>query len=71
VLAVDCRDSFRLGGLMAEAKRAGRGLGVMDGWIAATAKVLDLALVTQNIKDFDQLGVSLLVPWTDPGLRPI
>lgn len=53
---------------MAEAKRAGRGLGVMDGWIAATAKVLDLTLVTWNFKDFDQFGVSLLDPWTDPGL---
>lgn len=35
----------------------------MDGLIAATALVHDLVLVTRNVKDFDQTGVSLFNPW--------
>lgn len=32
--------------------------------IAATAVVHDLILVTRNIADFDDTGVTVLSPWT-------
>jgi predicted nucleic acid-binding protein len=34
-----------------------------DGLIAATAKVHDLILVTRNVADFDDAGVSIVNPW--------
>jgi predicted nucleic acid-binding protein len=38
-------------------------LPVVDGLIAATAKVRGLTLVTRNIADMERAGVSLLNPW--------
>jgi len=35
----------------------------MDGLIAATALEHDLTLVTRNVKDFANLGVTILNPW--------
>jgi predicted nucleic acid-binding protein len=40
--------------------------GDADGLIAATATVHDLILVTRNVRDFDDTGVSLLDPWNNP-----
>jgi predicted nucleic acid-binding protein len=34
-----------------------------DAWIAATALVLNLTVVTRNTRDFDQTGVKLFNPW--------
>lgn len=34
-----------------------------DAWIAATALVHDLTVVTRNIKDFRDTGAKLLNPW--------
>lgn len=63
LLQIDERIALTWGRLMGEAKKAGRGLSVMDGWIAAVALVHDLVLVTRNIRDFEGLGVALLDPW--------
>ncbi len=38
-------------------------LPVVDGLIAATAKVRDLTVVTRNIADFARTGVKTLNPW--------
>lgn len=37
--------------------------GDADGLIAATALVHDLVLVTRNVADFEDTGVTLLNPW--------
>jgi predicted nucleic acid-binding protein len=37
------------------------------GWIAATALVHGLTVVTRNVGDFDTTGVRLLNPWGDAG----
>lgn len=55
----------RWGDLMAQSRRSGIALSVMDGFFAATALTNDLALVTRNVKDFAAFGVKLLKPWDD------
>ena len=42
---------------------AGRTRGSADTLIAATALVHDLILVTRNVIDFDDIGVTVLNPW--------
>ena len=63
LLPIDRETALVWGELMAGARRAGRGLSVMDAWIAATALRHNLSLVTRNAKDFAGLGVELLDPW--------
>lgn len=63
LLPLDRETALVWGELMAGARRAGRGLSVMDAWIAATALRHNLSLVTRNGKDFAGLGVELLDPW--------
>lgn len=63
VIPVDLKISLTWGRLMAEAKVRGISLPTMDGWIAATATVHDLTLVTRNTKDFRGTGLQLLDPW--------
>lgn len=43
---------------------ATRPRGDVDGLIAATAIVHDLALVTRNVDDFEDTGVALINPWS-------
>lgn len=40
-----------------------RTLPFRDGFIAATAKVNALTLVTRNVKDFHGLGLKIINPW--------
>jgi toxin FitB len=40
-------------------------LPVMDGLIAATAKVHNLTVVTRNAKDFERTGIQVLNPFAD------
>jgi toxin FitB len=41
-----------------------RSRGDIDGLIAATAIVHDLILVTRNVRDFEDIAVSLINPWS-------
>lgn len=43
----------------------GQPLPVIDGLIAATAKVNGLTVVTRNVKDFERSGVEVLNPFGD------
>lgn len=65
LLPVDRETALTWGQLMAEAKRAGRGLPVMDGWIAATATRHGLTLVTRNTGDFAGIALELFNPWAE------
>jgi hypothetical protein len=47
---------------MAQSRRSGVALSVMDGFFAATALAKDLTLVTRNVKDFTSFGVPLFNP---------
>jgi len=43
-------------------------LPVVDGLLAATARVHDLTLVTRNVKDVVRTGIDMLDPFTPPAL---
>lgn len=45
--------------------RKGYTMGIQDLYIAATAKTEGFAIVTLNIKDFEQTGIPLFNPWSD------
>ena len=63
VLPIDHAVAECWGDLMAQSRRSGVALSVMDGFFAATALVNNLTLVTRNVKDFVAFGVLLLNPW--------
>jgi toxin FitB len=65
ILPIDPAIAERWGDLMAQSRRSGFALSVMDGFFAATALVGELVLATRNTKDFAPLGVRLFNPWTD------
>jgi hypothetical protein len=45
--------------------QAGRPLPAIDSLLAATAAHHDLSLVTRNVKDFTNLGVEVINPWSE------
>lgn len=53
----------RWGLIPAQSKLKGHPLKVEDGLIAATALEHGLALVTRNVRDFGNLGVTIVDPW--------
>lgn len=65
ILPIDHAAAERWGDLMAQSRRSGIALSVMDGFFAATALARNLTLVTRNVKDFAAFGVPLLNPWGD------
>jgi predicted nucleic acid-binding protein len=65
ILSIDHAVAERWGDLMAQSRRSGIALPVMDGFFAATALANDLTLVTRNVKDFEAFGVTLLNPWDE------
>lgn len=67
ILPIDYAVAQRWGDLMAQCRKSGVALSVMDGFFAATALAKELTLVTRNVKDFASLGVPLLNPWDGEG----
>lgn len=65
LIAVDIPVSQTWGEITARRIAAGRAMPVMDAFIAATAAVYGLTLVTRNTRDFEALGLDLLNPWSD------
>jgi len=65
IIPVDESTALAWGDLMGLAKRLGRPLATLDGFIAATATSKKLTLVTRNKKDFDFLGFPVLNPWDE------
>ncbi len=57
-IAIDADVSQAWGRLAAK-----RPMGVIDGLLAATALVRGLTLVTRNVRDFADLGISVFDPW--------
>jgi len=63
VLPVTQEIGSRWGVLSAERQIRGIPLAMADGLIAATALEYGLILVTRNVKDFADLGLTVLNPW--------
>lgn len=64
MLSVDERVADSWGRLVARSEAAGTPLGVMDAFIAATATVHELTLVTRNQSDFKSAVSQIINPWT-------
>ena len=60
LLGVDERIALEWGRISSKRTR-----GDADAMIAATALVHDLIVVTRNVQDFEDTGVTVLNPWTD------
>lgn len=61
ILNIDIKIADRWGQLQSKIK--GHTLPAIDGLIAATAQVHNLALVTRNTKDFNQVSLNIINPW--------
>ena len=55
------------GTVISWAKRNGIGLSALDAFIAASARVRELTIVTRNTKDFAALSIPLADPWLPVG----
>jgi predicted nucleic acid-binding protein len=64
ILPVDEPVARAWGAITARRDAIGRPIGAMDAFIAATAEVHGLALVTRNVQDFEASVGTLLNPWT-------
>lgn len=65
LLSVDEETADIYGRLFGDTRLRGLNTGVLDIFIAATAIVHDLTVVTRNTRDFEALDVPLLNPWLE------
>jgi predicted nucleic acid-binding protein len=64
VLPIDRATADAWGRFVARSEKAGRPIGVADAFIAATAEVHGLTLVTRNVADFEPALKVVVNPWT-------
>ena len=64
ILPIDLRIAGACGGLMARSESMGRPMKARDAFIAATAEVHGLTLVTRNTSDFEPTLKAIISPWT-------
>jgi len=64
ILPVDLEVADACGGLVARSEGWGHPIEPRDAFIAATAEVHGLTLVTRNASDFQPTVKSILTPWT-------
>lgn len=63
ILPVDVAVAQEWGAVVEKARSYGLTLGVMDAFLAATARVRGLTLVTRNTREFRGLGLGVVDPW--------
>lgn len=63
VLPVTLAIAERWGDLAAQSKAKGRARPVVDAILGATAARHDLVMVTRNVRDYEDVGVTILNPW--------
>jgi predicted nucleic acid-binding protein len=67
ILAIESDVALAWGDVVTERHKAGRPIGAMDAFIAATARVRDLQVVTRNTSDFEGSVRGTLNPWNERG----
>jgi predicted nucleic acid-binding protein len=65
VLSIDPIVADVWGKVVARSEAAGRPIGAMDAFIAATAEAHGLTLVTRNVPDFEASIKAIINPWVD------
>lgn len=65
ILPIDASVADRWGVVRARGKSAGRSIDIIDGFIAATAEVHHLTVVTRDTKVFRGIGASVFDPWSE------
>ena len=66
ILPVDPAVADAWGIVLARRAATGRPISAMDAFMAATAQVHKLTLVTRNVSDFEASVASIVNPWTGP-----
>ncbi|MCM2270905.1 MAG: type II toxin-antitoxin system VapC family toxin [Thermoanaerobaculia bacterium] len=64
VVAFDMLAASAAGSIAAARQRAGRPVDIRDLEIAGIAAARGATLATRNVRHFDQLGISLVDPWS-------
>jgi len=64
ILPVDLETADACGRLVARSESLGRPMEPRDAFIAATAEVHGLTLVTRNASDFESTVKNIVTPWT-------
>ncbi|MCX0271225.1 type II toxin-antitoxin system VapC family toxin [Nocardia zapadnayensis] len=59
----DSRAARAYGRIVATRRRIGRPIGYADAQIAAICLVNDCPVATRNVKDFTDLGITIINPW--------
>jgi predicted nucleic acid-binding protein len=63
ILNINLEEANKWGEILAAAEKNGSPLPAIDSFIAATALVHDLSVVTRNTKDMEGSGVEVINPW--------
>lgn len=63
IVDFDARAARAYGEVMGHRKRLGRPMGILDGQIAAIARVRDFAVATRNVRDFEGCKLQVLNPF--------
>lgn len=63
ILAFDARCAAAYADVMSLRRAMGRPVQIPDAQIAAIARRDGLVLVTRNVRDFDELGLTVVDPW--------
>lgn len=66
ILSIDAAIGDAWGKVVARADKNGHPANTMDAFLAATAEIHQLTVVTRNIEDFRKLTNSVIDPWNNP-----
>ncbi|MFL6313292.1 MAG: type II toxin-antitoxin system VapC family toxin [Terriglobales bacterium] len=66
ILSIDAAIGDAWGKVVARADKNGQPANTMDAFLAATAELHQLTVVTRNIEDFRKLTNSVIDPWNNP-----
>ena len=64
VLSFDSAAAQAYAEIAAARRAAGRPISQSDGQIAAIARSHSMAIATRNVRDFQDIGIDLINPWT-------